>query len=366
MNNRTTPLYEVNEDDSKILLLAYPLVDSYPATSCAMAILQTYLTDSKWFYNSFIQLYEVQNKALDFFDFSMENNPFLVYSELDFAIINKISNLKDFIITSINEGYYVRLFINTKYISLYNCDVDFYHDIMVYGYDRTHFFVADHFSKGKFSFEKVEIDIILRAYDILKLTHEDIESNKHICLIQLLKPEISMYRLQMDFIKNSKNEKESLFSVDFLRIKKSIEDYIMCRPTYGWYSRIRGINNTIYHAHMWGINCYEVLKKHVYSLENDKFEYFATQSFYIECLHKKMMKKRIEMITAEGLLNNGYLHEKHIADLYNETRKLLNLYLKEKMTQKDKRQTNKLISLINTIVLKEQVVFENILDDFLI
>lgn len=355
----------------KVLPISYPIVDCYPATSGAMAILQTREELSDWFLNSFIQLFEVRDQAIDFYDFSIENNPFLIYNEIDFTLLKKWENVGNFIKDSIDREYYVRLFINCKDCALYGMiNYDFYHDILIYGYDEDNFYVADHFKDGKFSFQLMSIDELIHTYDIETQPKKIQDRHQHANLIQLIKPEIDLYRLQMDFILNSPEEKHSLFALDCNRIKLSCEDYLNSKPTTGWYTRIRGLNEVIIRNREWGINCFKTLKKHIQFLNGDSFyenSMFSLQSTYVECLHKKIMLMRVKLLTERKLLINGEVHQEALHMLCDEMNLLLLKFIKAYYKKGHKNVgINKLNEAIDKIVLDEERIITNIIKDVIV
>ena len=82
----------------KVLSVKEPMVNCYRATSDAVAILYTNKKNYPWLLSNFIQLFEVKKDVLDFFDFAIENNPFLIYSEIDYSLIlKKYGSINDFL-----------------------------------------------------------------------------------------------------------------------------------------------------------------------------------------------------------------------------------------------------------------------------
>ena len=97
----------------KILPFIEPMNACYPATSEASAILFADSMLHDWMMNNFIQVYEVDGShVIDYYDFSIDNNPFLSYNEIDFSFIKR--SWKDFITFlkyAIYDNYYIRIIV---------------------------------------------------------------------------------------------------------------------------------------------------------------------------------------------------------------------------------------------------------------
>ena len=66
---------------NRILDVEYPIVNCYPSTSNALAILQTHSEMEGWIYCNFIQLFNTDEYTIDYFDFDAYNCPFINYGE---------------------------------------------------------------------------------------------------------------------------------------------------------------------------------------------------------------------------------------------------------------------------------------------
>lgn len=112
-------------------------VTCYPATSEACGILFAEPAIHDWMFNSFIQIFEVdESHVIDYYDFAIDNNPFLLYSEIEYTFLMKNwDGILDFIKSAIDDDYYVRLFANTSKIEAYDFLYNQQHDLIIYGYD---------------------------------------------------------------------------------------------------------------------------------------------------------------------------------------------------------------------------------------
>ena len=135
----------------KILPVKYPEITSYPHHANLLSILSNNQEHLAWFYNHYFQLAirESQDKGLDFYkrlDFYIgygvftliKNCPFIADHGLSIDLIRmKWDHIVDFMIDSINCGYYIYFLIDEFYISAYQNALmkqHFFHDIMIFEY----------------------------------------------------------------------------------------------------------------------------------------------------------------------------------------------------------------------------------------
>lgn len=283
----------------KILPFIIPINACYPAISGASGILFSDPSLHDWMYNNFIQIFEVEsNHALDYYDFSIENNPFLSYNELDFTFIRKNwDSISSFIISSLKDNYYVRLFVNIEKLPLYPYNQTFYHDLIVFGVNEeaSIFHVADHFKNQQFvkstcSFSELEI-----ALDTFLLSSYDSVPGTLRCA-QLIKKDTDFTKLRYSLY--TKEQIKSFTSLNLDRIIKSLSDYITCTPTQNWYTRGHVMDENFSATHKWGLDCYDILRLHIQQVIDTGLPlHFAKQSFYLMYNHKVVMRERIKILS---------------------------------------------------------------------
>lgn len=153
----------------KKLPFVVPITTCYPSTSHASGILFADDFVSNWMFNNFIQIFQVEsNDAIDYYDFSIDNNHFLSYNELSYEFVyHNWSSINDFIVACINDNYFVRVFNNVRKNSLYDFEDEWQHDILIFGYDSENeiYNVADHFRNGKFEIANFTFDELDNAVD---------------------------------------------------------------------------------------------------------------------------------------------------------------------------------------------------------
>lgn len=283
----------------RILPFTIPINACYPATSGASAILFSDSSLYNWMFNNFIQIFEVEsNHALDYYDFAIDNNPFLSYNELDFTFIRKNWNsISSFIISSLKDDYYVRLFVNIGKLPLYPYAQTFYHDLIVFGVNEetSVFHVADHFENKQFvkrtcSFNDMEI-----AVDTVSLSSYDSVPGTLRC-VQLIKKDVDFTKLRYSLY--TKEQIKRITSLNLERIIISLSDYINCTPTQNWYTRGHVMDKEFSLTHKWGLDCYDILKLHIQQIIDTGIPlYFANQSFYLMYNHKVVMLERLKVLS---------------------------------------------------------------------
>lgn len=278
----------------KILPFVIPITDCYPATSEAAGILFADSFIANWMFNNFIQIFQVEeNNAIDYYDFAIDNNPFLSYNEINYSFIyHNWNSLKDFIISCINDGYYVRLFNNTNKNPLYDIKREIQHDLLIYGYNDMIeiFFVADHFQSGRFEIKTCSFEVLENAVDTYKFELFE-ENPAFLNCVQMIRKEDNLMRLR--FSMYTPEEMDYILMLNLPRIITSIEDYLNASPTKNWYTRGRVMDQKLAASHKWGIECYDILNLCLNSYDS---EGFSLQSFYLMFNHKIVMLERLRRI----------------------------------------------------------------------
>ena len=333
----------------KILAFVIPITSCYPATSEASGILFADKSISNWMYNNFIQIFQVEsNNAIDYYDFAIDNNPFLSYNEIDYRFIyNNWKSLCEFIIRCINDNYYVRLFNNMEKNSLYQNKADIQHDLLIYGYDEEEqkFSVADHFNNGKFEkklcgFNELEYSVDTYRPELFKTNPAFLNC------VQIIKKEKDMMRLR--FSMYTPDEMDYILSLNLTRIIDSLDDYINGKPTINWYTRGRVMNEYLASSHKWGIQCYDILNIHINEYMNG-IQSFSAQSFYLFYNHKLVMLERIKKIKDVYEWSDWKKHFENYKYLKELTNQLMLLQMKLQYVKEKIRLANHMKELIRQL-----------------
>ena len=156
-------------------------------------------------------------------------------------------NIISFIKKSIDEGYYIFLYLNFKY--LLNEGKDYIHDIFIYGYDdEKEYIFMKGYNKGKYGTEIYRFEQVEKAYNNVDVCdHNDFFVNFDVESISLVKcDETFVYEFSVNhFIENLEL---------YLNDKKYVLNY------YPTVLKNRNYNNSIVSFGNEGI---EILKKYV-------------------------------------------------------------------------------------------------------
>ncbi len=193
----------------------------------------------------------------------------------------------NFIKYSIDCGYYVILQVYKNKIPAYHDTAFIDHQIMVYGYDDEikRFCISDFF-RGKYRKDVCFYGEFLEAWN-LSLENFDKIDMIH---IYLLKPK------KIVPFDGREESSTGFYSFDASVISIFLEDYINNNNTMFRY-RIReteDISNLVYR---WGLDCYDLLIEYLRN-RNSK-DFIDPRPFYTITEHKRLMKKRCEMLIEE-------------------------------------------------------------------
>lgn len=347
----------------KELPFVIPITDCYPATSEASGILFADEYISNWMYNNFIQLFQVENNgAIDYYDFAIDNNPYLSYNEISYRFINNNWNsIIEFIIRCINDNYYVRLFNNMSKNSLYETANEIEHDMLVLGYDDDNktFKVADHFKKGKFCVEECSYEQLKNAVDTFDPQFFD-TNPAFLNSVQIIQKENDLMRLR--FSMYTPEQMDYLLALNVERIILSLQDYISCRPTTNWYTRGRAMDEKLASTHKWGMDCYDVIKEQVKIMDEPGGQ-FIFQSCYVINNHKTVMIERINRITNKYVFQEKDVHINNFKIIQRLTERLMMLIIKLKCAHKKDILIPRIACLIDEIKIKEYGYVNELIKD---
>lgn len=152
----------------RILPLHQPIIQHSPANAYLFSIIGEEPDEFAWIMNNFVNLrYNLYTHYDDFFRNDMWYNCYHI-TETRFTqeFINQFSDdAFDIIKKLINEGFYVYMYVNTRYIRIYNKEKDYWHNALIYGYDEEKdlVYLADFFDEN-FGTGTCTSDELRRAY----------------------------------------------------------------------------------------------------------------------------------------------------------------------------------------------------------
>lgn len=221
---------------SNVLDVSPPDITTYCYYGSLSSILKSQKGYYDWFSMNFISLRMNVGKKITF-DITPSpvfNTPWTRFyrSPRDILLMND-SSIIDFVIKSINSGYYLMMKVNRFYIK---CNFRYMksnndHEIFVYGYDKASrtIYVCDNLDRGRFVFETCDFDEFESAFN-------GVGSDKMDGIIQ---------------VKVQSPQKECLFDTDvvlsrmegYLKSKKSVFEYspLPERTVFGEFEDVNGL-----------------------------------------------------------------------------------------------------------------------------
>lgn len=212
------------------------------------------------------------------------------------------TDIKEIIIEMLNKGYYLSATVNEFYIptrTFYGVK-DFYHDILIYGYDiqKKVFNTAGYDESGYFKIMECDMDIALKSMA------ECLVVKKERPFFHFFKPKY----------------KETHF--DLFIVKNSLNHYLSATP----------LERRSYDGY-YGIGAYENLIR-LFSEAYKENKYWREASFSMLLEHKIMMKNRIEYIQGLGVDLPPFLLEE-ASNIVARAKVIELQYLKLKLTRKE-------------------------------
>lgn len=153
----------------KILQLQEPIIQHNPANAYLFSIIGNEPDEYAWIMNNFVNLrYNVYTQYDDFFRNDMWYNCYhITENRFTQEFINQIfTDYFEMVKNLIDRGYYIYLYLNTRYIPIYNQKNDCWHNAMIYGYDEDKglVYIADFFDGRSFGTGTCTVEEFKIAY----------------------------------------------------------------------------------------------------------------------------------------------------------------------------------------------------------
>lgn len=149
-------------------------------------------------------------------------------------------------------------------------------------------------------------------------------------------------------------------------VRESLIDYVECRPTLNWYTRLPFIGNAERKRHRFGLDCYDLLIQHINWIWDKEDIFIRTgHSLYVEYCHKLMMVERIRYLGERGILKEYAVrmekYETFKKSIYLEVMIFLKCIISGKYPPETRAS---LIARLQRIKADEKEEIERILKDF--
>nr|WP_302596542.1 hypothetical protein [uncultured Cellulosilyticum sp.] len=327
----------------RILDIKYPKITAYPHHAHIMAIIGEDEHKLSWFYNSYIQL-QINKNGYNKMDFCVGYNinpilyncPWITCHGISRTLLKKGWNsIIEFLIDSINDGYYIYIGVDEYYIPSYDSfnKQHSVHDMLVYGYDlsKEKFYIADFFKERKYNFALCDFKEMEKA-------HVQTDQSDSFNGVMLIKPKDYTYN----------------YSFCIYTVKKLIKDYIECKN-----SNLRTImlnTNSVYkdeYLYAYGLEVYKVLKTSLYTLTIKDI-----RPFYVLYEHKKIMKFLIKYLNDNGYLSKADKFYSIYEDLVCKTKILVNTMIKYFLTKSECIANHAIEILDNIYDIESNILYD--------
>jgi hypothetical protein len=288
----------------KINSMGQPLLTSYPTHANPLSMLSCHPETESWIYNCFISLVSVDDNY-DYYDFFYKNCPFIETQRISKQILSAFDNdIISFIKWAIDNDNYAYLVADTQMIKAYYKSSGL-HDLWIYGYDDDNrvLHICDCFKFGTYSSSVCTYQELRNAVEPVTKNNSHLFFRDNIELLSYIKPKESSPIYQHSF--------------DLLRVKESLQDYVMGRPTQKWFINYYSIarENVNTNTCVFGMDCYVGIRNKLkYARANGHWAAFWRQAFYIIWEHKRVMLARMH-----------YMQKNEVID---EIEPIINLYEK--------------------------------------
>ena len=273
----------------KKLFMSNPLITSYPTQANIFSCLpnERYM---EWFYEHSLNIFSLKSNTNSYVGFfspiPWKSNPWFLSQEISNQTLATLHvDIIDFIRASIDQNYYVFLFLNRFYLkdSFYFQKQYNQHDIFVYGYDeneRTIYFTD---FKGHFTHCTASFDEVRMAF--YSLDQEQIrKATNYIKNITLIQPIwLEWYRFDVNKIRTQLN--------DYMESKTSYEGY--ANGIYLYYEKNKD-------DFIFGSSVYENLINYICSLDFSKAD---IRGFHAILDHKVLLSSMLHYLHSKGYIS---------------------------------------------------------------
>ncbi|QUI24692.1 hypothetical protein HZI73_21370 [Vallitalea pronyensis] len=292
---------------SKILPFKYPPITCYEDQANTLSILLNDERTLPWIYSHYIhsEVFEKNGQQTKAHFYRMPCD-WIRIDAVPFVIVEKMGiELHDFLMQSIDLGYYVRYPIDAFHIHSYQSNYHYPHHIMVYGYDQSNkkYHIADNFKLGKYSYEECTFKEMKKAF---------MSGVKKKVVIK--NPVFNLLSLKKDF--------NYQFDVDF--VSASLKAYVSSE-------NISVLHLRQYEQHkknwQYGLAQYGFLQNQIDALMKNE-GYFGIRSFHFLFDHKSIMLDRIVYMSDKGYLKNKEAYYKDYSMIKKDCLTIRNLIIK--------------------------------------
>ena len=293
-----------------------PLVAHNPASAYLLSVVGNTADEYSWVMSNFVNLrFDKFLNMDDFYRVDMWYNcPFIYENSFSRQYLRDVNtDIVKFATEAIDLGYYLYLYINTRYILIYGSTSDYDHNPLIYGYDSNKriFYLCDFFTNTGLSFGTCSFDELSDGFAHLG----DIKDNPFY--------RYALYRL----IK--KKEEFIDYSFNVLDFKAKLKDYLeatnmLSSCYYPFHTNDLESFQMDHNPYdfAFGLDFYDAMDSALTS------RILRHRPLHLLYCHKLLMQRRLRYLKDHNLIKN-YERLQHTCDkLVDSTLILRNKYLK--------------------------------------
>lgn len=335
---------------SNSLPMGTPVITSYPTHANALSCLAPYPESMEWFYNYYVQMLGGKDiSSILFLDFCAplpwKACPWIRSHSVPKELIDqKWSSVPEFLMDSIDRGYYVFLYLDQFYIPGSAAFQRFHlvHDNFVFGYNRQDGLleIADFFQYTKYSTCKASFAQVEEAY-----RYGDLQpASDQLQGVILVKPAAYEH-----------------FAFNLQVMKDLLEDFLMSanrgKSYTDGYRLDLGDRQDLF---AYGLEVYGLLEQRFGMLLSQN-QPLDIRSLHVLIDHKTLMLERIRYLEERGLLRSGAPVRQQFRDIGEQLIILRNLAIKDAYSGRMKEGA-RIVKAIPGIRMKEKLALEALLD----
>lgn len=299
----------------RILKIAAPIVNTWAGDSGMNNIILNYEKGREWFIQNYMRVFSFHDNSFDtvFFDYvnidtlyvgstmnfqpdKFVNWPVETYSVCTEEIRSK--EILDFVKRKIDNGYYVYLYLNWKYLKEYGYTGEAYHEIFVYGYDDEEQVIhATGYMKGK-------------SYGTVTHSYKDFV--EAYCHMQMFRNVPSNNNLNRDLnrISLQKFKKDFLFQFSITKFIADLKQYLnMEKPVISIPVVNRFCEGELV-QYGYGNAMYEILSKYLEKKCKNRQPFDILEPYFVYNYTQAFLYK------LKVLKENGFIQHDRFADEY--------------------------------------------------
>lgn len=312
---------------NKILKIQEPFLNTYTSYGCLFSVMDSTLWP--WVFNNFIQVCYAHDWKMHVFQshhMLLKNCPGIHFHTIpqDLIKVKWKNSLKEIIIDSINNNYYLFIYIDRYYISSshYYQREHLYHEAFIYGYDieKSLIYIGDNLSEGKFEYVSFSFEEVEEGYWATDAEFDFFSE------VRILKP----------------NENSNIH-IDLGQIVQHVHNYLYSVKTYDLLQE---------QEFEYGLNSIEKLLTDIKEsfLLNSELD---RRSFHLLYEHKLLFEKRVEYLITKKYIEHNEVLLEGISDLKKWYLILRNTVLKYNF-KKNPQDLIKVESILKMNILREE------------